>query len=245
MTLAALADWLADSGLRNLPLEEMVDGFSRRLNDMGVPVARTFVGMNTLHPMVRARSMIWDRATGPGTHFEFRHADIDAPIVRESPFVPMLRDGIAERRRRVDDPAVAREAPVFEELHAAGMTEWLGRVFPMGELVPQDRRSARGRACRAAGARLLGHDRPAGRLSRLRPGGAEAGAAAVRAGRQGRHHAHDRPWAAGRLSRQRSGEPRLRRHGAARRGAERRRHRCSSPTCAASPRWPISRPARN
>ena len=33
MTLAALADWLADSGLRNLPLEELVDGFSRRLND--------------------------------------------------------------------------------------------------------------------------------------------------------------------------------------------------------------------
>jgi len=31
----------------------------------------------------------------------------------------MLRDGIAERRRRVDDPAVAREAPVFAELQAA------------------------------------------------------------------------------------------------------------------------------
>ena len=98
MQLTALADWLAESGLRNLPLEEMVDGFSRRLNDMGVPVARTFVGMNTLHPMVRARSMIWDRATGLGPHFEFGHGDIDSPIVRESPFAPMLRDGIAERR---------------------------------------------------------------------------------------------------------------------------------------------------
>jgi adenylate cyclase len=135
--LAALADWLADSGLRNLPLEEMVDGFARRLNDMGVPVARIFVGMNTLHPMVRARSLIWDRATGPATHFEFRHADIDAPILRESPFLPMLRDGVRERRRRVDDPLVAGEAPLFEELHAAGMTEWLARVFPFGELVPQ------------------------------------------------------------------------------------------------------------
>jgi adenylate cyclase len=137
MQLTVLADWLADSGLRNLPLEEMVDGFSRRLNDIGVPVARTFVGMNTLHPMVRARSMIWDRATGLGPHFEFGHGDIDSPIVRESPFAPMLRDGIAERRRRVDDPAVAREAPVFAELQAAGMTEWLGRVFPLGELMPK------------------------------------------------------------------------------------------------------------
>jgi hypothetical protein len=32
----ALAHWLADSGLRNLPLEELVDGFSRRLNEDGV-----------------------------------------------------------------------------------------------------------------------------------------------------------------------------------------------------------------
>ena len=135
--LAELADWLADSGLRNLPLEEMVDGFARRLNDMGVPVARIFVGMNTLHPMVRMRSLIWDRATGPATHFEFHHADIDAPILQESPFAPMLRDGVGERRRRVDDPSVVGEAPLFEELHAAGMTEWLGRVFPFGELVPQ------------------------------------------------------------------------------------------------------------
>jgi adenylate cyclase len=69
MTPVLLADWLADAGLRNLPLEQMVDGFSRRLNEMGVVVARTFVGTNTLHPMVRARSMIWDRLTGPGTHF--------------------------------------------------------------------------------------------------------------------------------------------------------------------------------
>jgi hypothetical protein len=38
-----LTDWLADAGLR-APLEDMVDGFSRRLNDLGVPVARTFAG---------------------------------------------------------------------------------------------------------------------------------------------------------------------------------------------------------
>jgi adenylate cyclase len=135
--LTALADWLADSGLRNLPLEEMVDGFSRRLNDMGVPVARTFVGMNTLHPMVRARSLIWDRATGPGARFEFRHVDIDAPIVRQSPFAAMLLHGIAEQRYVLASPMPERELPVFEELRQAGMTEWLGRVFPFGELAPQ------------------------------------------------------------------------------------------------------------
>jgi adenylate cyclase len=137
MTPVLLADWLADAGLRNLPLEQMVDGFSRRLNEMGVAVARTFVGTNTLHPMVRARSMIWDRLTGPGTHFEFNHAEIDAPAVQQSPFARMIRHGIAEQRYDLSTPAPECEIPVFEELRGAGMTEWLGRVFPFGELSPQ------------------------------------------------------------------------------------------------------------
>ena len=130
----ALAHWLADSGLRNLPLEELVDGFSRRLNEDGVPVARVFVGMNTLHPLVRARSLIWDRTTGPSTHFEFQHTEIDSPSVRQSPFTVMLRDRIAEQRVRLDGTAGADELPVFVELRGEGMTDWLGRAFPFGEL---------------------------------------------------------------------------------------------------------------
>lgn len=136
MRLAAVTDWLADAGLRNLPLDDIIDGFSRRLNDIGVPVARTFVGMNTLHPMVRARGMTWDRATGSGARFEFRHGDIDEPIIRQSPFAPMVLHGIAERRYDLTSPPPAEEVPVFEELRAAGMTDWLGRVFPFGELAP-------------------------------------------------------------------------------------------------------------
>jgi adenylate cyclase len=95
----ALAGWLADAGLRNLPVEELVDGFGRRLNTAGVPVARLFIGMNTLHPMIHARSMIWDRPVGVATRFEFQHAEIDSLVVRQSPFVAMFRDGIPYQRR--------------------------------------------------------------------------------------------------------------------------------------------------
>jgi adenylate cyclase len=34
LKLAAITDWLADAGLRNLPLDDLVDGFARRLNDV-------------------------------------------------------------------------------------------------------------------------------------------------------------------------------------------------------------------
>jgi adenylate cyclase len=137
MRHAALTDWLAEAGLRNLSLDDIVEGFVRRLNEIGVPVARAFVGMNTLHPMVRMRSLIWERTAGLSARFEFQHVEVDAPIIRQSPFLPMVRHGIAERRYDLTAPPPEQDLPVFEELRAAGMTEWLGRVFPFGELAPQ------------------------------------------------------------------------------------------------------------
>jgi adenylate cyclase len=129
--------WLADAGLRNLPLEELVDGFARRLNGLGVPVRRVFVGMNTLHPLIRARSLIWDSDSGIAKHFEFQHAEIDLAVIRESPFAAMLEAGQLEQTVDLSAPPPKTELPLFSELRSGGMTDWLGRIFPIGELMPQ------------------------------------------------------------------------------------------------------------
>jgi adenylate cyclase len=131
-----LSHWLADAGLHSLPLEELVDGFVRRLNEAGVPAARLFVGMNTLHPQVLVRSLIWDRATGPVQRFSFRHAEIDKPIIQESPFAAMLGAGRHEQRVDLRLPPRPGEEPVFAELRGLGMTDWLANIFPFGELTP-------------------------------------------------------------------------------------------------------------
>ncbi|MFN4015070.1 MAG: adenylate/guanylate cyclase domain-containing protein [Reyranella sp.] len=137
MTSIDLAGWLAQAGLRNMPLEELVDGFGRRLNEAGLRVERMFVGMNTLHPMVRARSLIWNSGEGVARHFEFAHADIDSAQIQQSPFAAMLRDGIAELRQPLDRADLLPGVPVFDELRGVGMTEWMGWVQPFGELMPQ------------------------------------------------------------------------------------------------------------
>jgi len=134
----SLSLWLAASGLRNLPIEELIDGFARRLAIEGVPVARIFVGMNALHPMVLARALTWDRATGPAARFEFQHAEVDRPIMQQSPFAGMLRAGVFERRLDLRQPPPADEEPVFAELRGLGMTDWLGNIFQFGELAPSD-----------------------------------------------------------------------------------------------------------
>ena len=136
-TAAELIGWLADAGLRNLPFEQIVDGFSRRLNEMGVSVVRTFVGMNTLHSMLRARSLIWDRMSGPSVKYELDHERFNDPFVQQSPFARILREGIGEERRRLTDRgSLGEETALFEELRSAGMTEWFGVVFPFGDLSP-------------------------------------------------------------------------------------------------------------
>lgn len=137
MTPIEPAGWLAQAGLRNMPLEELVDGFGRRLNEAGLRVERMFVGMNTLHPMVRARSLIWNSSEGVTRHFEFGHADIDSEQIQQSPFAAMLRDGIAELRQPLDGADKLPDIPVFDELRGMGMTEWMGWVQPFGELTPQ------------------------------------------------------------------------------------------------------------
>ena len=85
----------------------------------------------------RETTVVWDRATGPATHFEFQHAEVHAPIMLRSPFASMLRDGVDEVRRDLTKPDGEDEWPVFAELREAGMTDWLGRVFPFGELTPR------------------------------------------------------------------------------------------------------------
>lgn len=137
MTAIATAGWLAQAGLRNMPLEDLVDGFGRRLNEAGLRIQRMFVGMNTLHPMVRARSLIWNAGEGIARHFEFGHADIDSAQIQQSPFAAMLRDGIAELRQNLEGAGKLPDIPVFDELRGVGMTEWMGWVQPFGELTPQ------------------------------------------------------------------------------------------------------------
>ncbi len=132
----AILRWLAEAGLRNVPLGELVDGFARRLVEAEVSVGRIFVGMNTLHPQLLVSALSWDRATGPARRFRFQHAQIDEPIMQESPFATMLQSGASEWRVDLRLPPLADEAPVFAELRGLGMTDWLGNVFPFGELAP-------------------------------------------------------------------------------------------------------------
>jgi adenylate cyclase len=131
--LGEVAAWLTNAGLRELPLVELIDGFFRRLNQNGVSVVRGFVGVSTLHPLLRAFAHLWDIKGGSSEGFNFAHADLEHPIWRLSPFARMMREGIPELRQALTVPETALTSPVHLELKADGMTEWYGTLVSFTE----------------------------------------------------------------------------------------------------------------
>ena len=54
-----LHTWLSRPASPSLPVDELFDGFCRRLVAGGVPFARGFLSIGALHPLWRASSLTW------------------------------------------------------------------------------------------------------------------------------------------------------------------------------------------
>jgi adenylate cyclase len=59
--LAALASWIANVGLKGRTETALVEGFCGRAVAVGLPLARTIVFIDTLHPIHEGRVFRWER----------------------------------------------------------------------------------------------------------------------------------------------------------------------------------------
>ena len=85
LDLAKISGWVIEEGLRGVSLEELVDGFCRRVVDAGFPARRFNMIIGTLHPRHGARSYIW-RPTGLETEaFARRRTDEESEAYMRSP----------------------------------------------------------------------------------------------------------------------------------------------------------------
>ena len=144
MVNAALGDFEPRSGFASI-CEQMVAA--------GLPLARAHLSMRTLHPLVRAVALTWTNTLGVEIdQFEFG-SDADRKW-QQSPSNWMLQSGARSMQIRLDDANQRRRFPLFEDLHAAGGTEYRATIVPFGD--PETAR-ARGDGvilswvCRASG----------------------------------------------------------------------------------------------
>jgi adenylate cyclase len=59
--LAALASWIANVGLEGAGETVLIEGFCGRAVAAGLPLARTIVFIDTLHPIHEGRVFRWER----------------------------------------------------------------------------------------------------------------------------------------------------------------------------------------
>ena len=129
--LSELAGWITEAGLAGKSETAMLDGFCRRANAAGLPVARATVIIDTLHPVHEGRATRW-RREGEAGHTELIEYGSSsegemAEIWRRSPFFQLLETGGSQLRIRLA-AGEAAEFPTVVALQDEGMTDYLALI---------------------------------------------------------------------------------------------------------------------
>lgn len=129
-----VAMWLVHAGLDDVSSEALVAEFCGRVVDAGIPLERVFVGMATLHPLLRARGYTWQRSGGLVGNDAMPHRDpSDEPEAWvASPLRHMLRNDQREMRRLLEGEHAVHDFPVLTEFAEQGLTDWFALAHSFG-----------------------------------------------------------------------------------------------------------------
>ncbi len=121
---ASVIAQIQDRQLRRLPTSLVFDQFCRSLRTAGLPLDRSTLSLQRLHPLMVARTFHWDIDSGGAMAVDRRHEVADHPAYRASPIAAMVRDG-KPLRRRLLDPDCPLDFGVLPRLRAEGYSDYL------------------------------------------------------------------------------------------------------------------------
>jgi adenylate cyclase len=129
-----VAMWLVNAGLDDASPEALVTDFCARSVEAGIPLQRVFVGMATLHPLLRARGYTWTREGGLVGNNAMPHRDPnDEPEAWiASPLRHMLSNNVPEMRRLLVGDKAVYDFPVLREFTEQGLTDWFAMAHSFG-----------------------------------------------------------------------------------------------------------------
>jgi len=125
VSLADLGGWLARQAAADPALATLHPAFCQALLDRGLPVWRSTLGLETLHPEISGTQLIWLAGTLEETEAE-RRGILTRPDYVNSPTRIVDQSG-QPFRRRLDRPAP--ELPLLEALRGRGATDYA--MFPL------------------------------------------------------------------------------------------------------------------
>lgn len=126
-TADRLADWVARKGVYRKTIGSLVEGFARRLIEVGIPLWRMNYMVQTIHPQSRVAFWVWREDE---ELFSFRPPRDQTSDERfgNSPFRVVFETGEPIRRRLTGNNVVL-DFPVLQDLIDGGGTDYL--VLPV------------------------------------------------------------------------------------------------------------------
>jgi adenylate cyclase len=142
----ALNSWLTEKTLAGTDEAEIVGGFCERLVQAGMPLARTIVLLDTLHPIYEGRAFRWNRGTSQAEVVEYGRTreGPNAEAWRRSILYYMVENNQSILRRRLTDttpPSGMPDFATFAELRQDCMTDLVAlvtRFAPTGVIGEMD-----------------------------------------------------------------------------------------------------------
>jgi len=119
-----LCAWIAEAGLAGQSEVTALDGFCERALEVGLPLARANVVIDTLHPVYEGRAFVWKRQTRNTSLTEFGRGTVDMHRWENSPYYYLELSGEPMLRRRLT-PESEKDFPIFTDLRADGITDYL------------------------------------------------------------------------------------------------------------------------
>jgi adenylate cyclase len=129
-----VAMWLIRAGLDDVGPETLITDFCSQVIIAGIPLQRVFVGMATLHPLLRARGYTWTHTGGliGNDAMPHRNPDDEPAAWVASPLRHMLASEVEELRRPLVGSDAVYDFPVLREFAEQGLTDWFAMAHSFG-----------------------------------------------------------------------------------------------------------------
>lgn len=123
-----LLSWLQSEGARFRDTPPLIAALGTELRRLGIEVCRVTTGIPILHPQIYSASCVWE----PGKETVERRFAHNPAAVQNSPMGPVFA-GREVRKVLEGSAATAGEFPIYADLRASGVTDYLALPVPFSD----------------------------------------------------------------------------------------------------------------
>ncbi len=126
-----LADRVLQQAMTTPDPVQILTFLCEALIEAGVPLRRSMVGFEIIHPLIEGRGVVWRRGA-PAESIDWLHGRDDNGAWQRSPFYHMEQQGLAVLQLDPSAEANVTRFPVLKDFGELALTDYLALMIPFG-----------------------------------------------------------------------------------------------------------------